>query len=255
MGCWNGTCLISNLPIYAGDKVVFFILRRKRGAELARVEQGHYYVDDLYEPILYPIVGEYDDYGCIENVKEDFSLLEKYFENVELTQKEWDKDNDVFRNVERGNYKEHTFALIHKDIYDALIEHLTGREEWWSEGKGIKDYVMENIEKKTKEYTESKERWGKLEGIDLPPSVYAIDDFVCGRRTSDYFIAKYLETQDETLLDKLIESHLINCALTFCRKFWFPQTGAGSQDDESKLYQVLANKVIEKCKQRDEECE
>lgn len=58
MGCWNGTCLVSNLPIYAGDEVVFFVLKRKRYVK--NVDDGHRYTDDLYEPVTYPVEGEYD---------------------------------------------------------------------------------------------------------------------------------------------------------------------------------------------------
>jgi hypothetical protein len=253
MGCWNGTCLISNLPIYAGDKVVFFVLKRKRYAKLDAVEGGHHYVDDLYEPLLYPIVGEYDDYGCIENVSEDFSLIEKYFESVELTENDWDKDNDVFRNIERGNYKGYGHALIHKDIYDALIEKTYDRGEWWTKGKSLRDHVVENIEKKTEEYFRHKQIWDKDNGgipFNLVGGTY---DLVCGRDSRDFFIARYLKTQDETLRNKLIETHLINVVLSQCRKFWFTQTGSGSQSSEVELYEILANKMIEKCQRWSEE--
>jgi hypothetical protein len=256
MGCWNGTCLISNLPIYAGDEVVFFVLKRKCGAELDDVEHGHCYADALYEPLLYPIVGDYDDYGCIENVREDFSLIEKYFENIEVDKKEWEKDDDVFRNIERGNYKEHTFALIHKDVYNILVGHLSNRKEWWSKNKSVKDFVMKNIEEKTKEYFDNKQIWEKIEGVtDIPTPLIGTDDIVCGRGSRDYFVAKYLETLDEALLNKLVETHLVHCVLGLCRKFWFPQTGAGSQDSEVDLYEILTNKMIEKCKQTRERWE
>jgi hypothetical protein len=250
MGCWNGTCLVSNLPIYSGDEVVFFVLKQKRpGVKLDGLEGGHFYSDDLYEPLLYPIVGEYDDYGCIENVKEDFSLIEKYFEKVELTKDRWDGGNDIFRNIGRGNYKGYTFALIHKDIYDSLIAHLYDRKEWWSKGKGIKDFVVEETKEKAQKYYHDKARWEKVDGGDALMSLFSVEHFVCGRDSNDFFIAKYLETQDEVLFSKLIETHLIHHVLTLCRKFWFPQVGAGSQSSEVDLYETLATKMLEKCKQ------
>jgi hypothetical protein len=249
MGCWNGTCLISNLPIYSGDEVVFFTLKRKR--DVKAVEGGHYETDDLYEPLLYPIVGEYNDYGSIENVKEDFSLLEEYFENVELTQNDWDKDNNVFRNIERGNYNGYGHALIHKDIYDALIEKTYDRGEWWTKGKSLRDHVVENIKKKTEQYFKEKRIWG--EKMDVAPSLLGVYDIVCGRDSGDFFIARYLKTQDRALLNKLIETHLINVVLSQCRKFWFTQTGSGSQSSEVELYEILAKKMIEKCQRWSEE--
>lgn len=256
MGCWNGTCLLSNLPIYAGDEVVFFTLKRRR-AKIDAAEDGHCYVDDFYEPLIYPVVGEYDDYGCIENVKEDFSLIEDYFKDVKLTQNKWDKDNDVFRNIERGNYKGYSFALAHKDIYDSLTECAGSREEWWSGGKNVKDFVIQNIEEKYKEHLSNKEHWEKLEGTtDLPAYlIRTTHDVVCGKRSDNHFIAKYFETRDEALRDKLVEMHLMHCVMSSCRKFWFPQTGAGSQDSETELYLILADKMTEKCKQRIKLCE
>ena len=251
MGCWNGTCLVSNLPIYAGDEVVFFILKRKH--DVQTVDGGHYYADDLYEPLLYPIVGEYDDYGCIENVEEDFSLIEEYFENVELTTNKWDKDNNVFRNIERGNYKGYAYAMAHKDIYDALIKGLSGREEWWTKDKGLREHVLESLENKTEQYLNQKQKFKRLgepgETEEDFLSFFSVPDVVCGRDSNDFFVARYLKTQDEVLRNKLIEMHLMSVVMMHCRKFWFPQTGAGSQDDEVDLYEVIANKMIEKCQQ------
>ena len=78
---------------------------------------------------------------------------------------------------------------------------------------------------------------------------------VCGRGSGDFFIARYLKTQDEVLRNKLIETHLIQYALSSCRKFWFPQTGSGSQGNEIELYEVIANKMLEKCQETRQERE
>ena len=167
MGCWNGTCLISNLPIYAGDEVVFFALKRRR--DVSTVEGGdHYYSDDIYQPLLYPVVGEYDNYGCIENIKEDFSLIEEYFKDVELSEPDWDKDNDVFRRIERGYYKGYNFAMIHKDIYDALIESTSNRDEWWSKGKSVRDYVARKPGGKGQRNTSGINKFGTKLVVGLP---------------------------------------------------------------------------------------
>ena len=60
MGCWNGTCLISNMPILSGEEVVGYILRHTR----EDVENKSIcYSTDYAKPVSLPIRGYYDDYG------------------------------------------------------------------------------------------------------------------------------------------------------------------------------------------------
>lgn len=76
MGSFNSTGFISKIPITYGDKVVCIIatVNKNIGREL-------YYPDSMLSPWSFPIYGEYDDYGSIENVRRDFhvELLEKIF--------------------------------------------------------------------------------------------------------------------------------------------------------------------------------
>lgn len=63
MGCWNETCMISNLPILGGEECAIAIL----------LEQGTPYLGitpiDKYMPLAI-IHGEYDEYGHLENIDE-----------------------------------------------------------------------------------------------------------------------------------------------------------------------------------------
>lgn len=61
MGCWNGTCSISNLHIHAGKRVMVFILSKNNRPD------SLCYSNALYSPCLFPFYGEYDDYGGVEN--------------------------------------------------------------------------------------------------------------------------------------------------------------------------------------------
>lgn len=76
MGSFNSTGFISKIPITYGDKVVCIIatVNKNIGREL-------FYPDSMLSPWTFPIYGEYDDYGSIENVRRDFhvELLEKIF--------------------------------------------------------------------------------------------------------------------------------------------------------------------------------
>lgn len=54
MGCWNGTCQVSGLSIFAGDEIVAIPLVLNRGE---------------YQPLMRPVMGKYNDYGSIEDIE------------------------------------------------------------------------------------------------------------------------------------------------------------------------------------------
>jgi hypothetical protein len=60
MGCWNGTCLASNLHVCANKDVAVFML-------LENQEKGSFcYSNALYDVCPVPFYGQYDDYGAVE---------------------------------------------------------------------------------------------------------------------------------------------------------------------------------------------
>jgi len=67
MGCRNGTCAITNLPIFAGEEVVVFFL-----------EESRFMLDNYCYPITYNTLspfhfyGEYNDYGAVENTHGEY---------------------------------------------------------------------------------------------------------------------------------------------------------------------------------------
>lgn len=69
MGSWSVYCGISRISITSGDECVFLPLKKGHGDYLP------------YFPATLPIFGTYDDYGGIENIKEDKNtkLIEKHF--------------------------------------------------------------------------------------------------------------------------------------------------------------------------------
>lgn len=61
MGCWNGTCMISNLHVTAGQEVIVFMLAKTGYTDNFCYEHSH------YTPCPIPFYGEYNDYGAVEN--------------------------------------------------------------------------------------------------------------------------------------------------------------------------------------------
>lgn len=63
MGCWNGTCNISKLPIFHGDDIVVIPLV----AVSDDLSTSTCYPTDNFVPFAMPIFGKYNDYGGIED--------------------------------------------------------------------------------------------------------------------------------------------------------------------------------------------
>lgn len=95
MGCWNKTCGLTQLPIYAGDKVITFIIIE---APYAENLTSPCYENSFWNVIPLPIYGEYNDYGWMEEDDgEDWKLevLKAHF--TELKRKEPYNDNGFIR--------------------------------------------------------------------------------------------------------------------------------------------------------------
>lgn len=74
MGCYNSACSLSHLDVKSGDKCYFLILKPHKYQE--RTEGStHCYADDRYKLFCFPIVGEYDDYGGLEEIEKDEHIL------------------------------------------------------------------------------------------------------------------------------------------------------------------------------------
>jgi hypothetical protein len=65
MGCWNGTCAVTRLPIFAGDPVVGFLLEHKSIAAGGGFSES----DAMWTPLATHFFGKYDDYGGIADIE------------------------------------------------------------------------------------------------------------------------------------------------------------------------------------------
>lgn len=69
MGCWNGTCYLSNLPIVAGQRVVGYVLASKK----IKSANALCYSTDWAFPISFAFRGKYDDYGGVMEIEDDLA--------------------------------------------------------------------------------------------------------------------------------------------------------------------------------------
>jgi hypothetical protein len=133
MGSFAYTCAVSGLPIEAGDKVRYLLLTKNpyhNGAE------NTCYIHDLWFPRVFPLKGEYNDYGSVENViagsEQEIWLDGLKLDLVELgwgentvhdvpTKKEMTFD-ELLNAIQEGRVLVEREYDKHSDIYDFLID-------------------------------------------------------------------------------------------------------------------------------------
>ena len=149
MGCWNATCNISNMPIFAGDKVALIPLVKPR-------EKAVYnccYPTDNFVPFAFPIFGEYDEYGGIENAytseenKKHLLSMEYFYTSYGDDEFKVFNEKDNFDSfvsdvlcchenafvkvdtsiVHHTGYAEINFMMVHYDLYRAMVKEIANR--------------------------------------------------------------------------------------------------------------------------------
>lgn len=191
MGCWNGTCMLSNLPINSGEEVKLILLKAKYDfVEKENIigHSGYVYSDDLLTPTYFPISGIYDDYGGIEKIVEDWnykfiedSLRKKFGKQIKVDgeiKKNWNLKN-VLEGIERGK-----------------LEHFS------SEGSEIKKLAIEayNIYRKQKNMNpETLKQWKLNSEIDDSPQWHKSKlSFVLVRKDIwDYIVKSRIDNKEK----------------------------------------------------------
>lgn len=151
MGCWNATCSVSNLPIFAGEKVVLIPLVKT----LPKPVYNCCYPIDNFSPFSFPIIGEYNDYGGIENVNTTYQNAQ-YLKSFEYYYKDHEGNFKKHNKYERfedfvcqvlccheDNYvklennilfpegmAEINFMMVHYDLYMLLVKEIGNRRPY-----------------------------------------------------------------------------------------------------------------------------
>lgn len=157
MGCFNTNGAISNLPITYGDEAVVIIgVYTEKSYMCGALSPGY-----TFTPLFFPVVGKYDDYGCIENIVEDANTQYiKEFFGVDDTQKilklidddmcgryirEEDEAlseiiNEKIQELVEGKWKRYCYReekfqlgylMEHKFVYDFIAEHSASSYEYF----------------------------------------------------------------------------------------------------------------------------
>lgn len=259
MGCWNGTDFITQLPIFEDQEVVLFLIKKKMKTIPT---DSMCYHNEMFKPFPVLLYGKYDDYGAINEVTGDLDLF------YEIIEKELDiTENDVedlckkhyggYENNEKANAylrymhnydkeKDIDFVLMHKALFDKLKDvddFYDGKE------KVVNEYYNKlNIHKIEKELQKQ-----GLSQFEIRVKLFEID---MSSSNMSFVNIKNLKSEN---VNKDTISHIlsIECAMIPLRKFWFPQSGAGSQcmiDDVHKSVLDFYSNFLEDYKKR-YECE
>lgn len=270
MGCWNGTCMISNLPILNREEVKLVFLSSYYEKFSLGNNSGYCYTTDLLSPAFFPITGKYNDYGIIDDIQKDWaydltvSILKKTYEAIEVEEKEIvDFSLDEFiRGIERGSLKvcekndifkpsKFSFVMIRKDIWDGIVQNTKNNLNYWNDDmKGEEDLYIDGItfiDRKIKSLIDSIDRMKEVFGDDYDNRLIGHGLFFS---MEDRFFNKtmhldYMISNMELVKSDYVELTLIKTFLENTRKGWMVQAGKGSQNDDIRPYLLLSDLVKE----------
>jgi len=112
MGCWNGTCGLTNLPIHDGEEMyVFPVLENDLSSY-----RSHCYSSALYKPMLTPFVSVYNDYGAGE--KSSGIALDIIMESIQENLVELEIGKNTYHDIavkKEGFTVDTFFEAAHED--------------------------------------------------------------------------------------------------------------------------------------------
>lgn len=282
MGCWNNTCGLTNLPIFAGDPVYVFPV----------VDNSHYrshcYTSGLYKPCLTPFEAKYNDYGAGEDesgVALEFIVvaLKSQILDVEQGENSYhdiavnkdDFDIDLFWNaVHKHRLKLKNpylndpniyFTMIRKSVADEIFNNWKF-DVYTGKGKGTdpddyyeRDMTYRKIAEELPQYLEF-----CIDGDGFKHRYRLFSD------SEDFMVSRYftylssreswnllfLETACTNLvkdnkkdlvlelMTETLKGYAVDAMMGNTRKVWLPVMHQGSQDDNLDDYLAL-NKIIQ----------
>lgn len=266
MGCWNGTCALSNLSITYNDRVVVLLLvnemtiRGRRG-----VGGGVCGTQTTWRPFHIPLRGTYDDYGCAElDESQGATDLFNYFqgdpfksEKFRFHGREFDfydynveSASSILKSIERGiiqvkiNSLSLAYELNSKGYINEDSCQYTCEDKWCGLGfmmmhESIYDTCVNNSG--IEDY---------LNKLDITPNLYSIKRDLRSEGENWIFLNNHPQSE------YIKSAYRIQSIMRSLRKLYSPQGGARSQDDNMEDILVLneaTNKIIENRKTEYEE--
>lgn len=268
MGCFYGTCAITNLPISMNDDVCGYFVALPNELPLI-ISSGVCHSTDYGWPISPLITGKYDDYGFIENPVYSSEAMNLFFECYNI--KSFDEAVKMLHGHEPHKYS-NMFPPIrvglwmaHKKAFDYILHDVTND---WDYKKITYESLIEMSNDfliKTDEImstcTDRHERFTKhhelsmsnpfIRHISSEYNVFSpLKSVLAGISFNDFDKNAYTILAKECVM--LLR---IMLSLDALRKVFIPQSGGGSQDTNYESYSNLAKLTLQIIEDRKKEME
>lgn len=236
MGCWNGTCGITQLPILPGDAVQMIAIAPAGYNSLTPDGTSYYY--ELYQPVCLPVRGKYDYYGWIENEQDGLGnrILTSVIPDI------WDAKVDRRESFEQQGW---LYVLVLESIYQTCVamgDRL--RQKVIKKTLAAQDAYRQRDYELISEYDIS----GKLREAMMSLSFSAGVNYTTGfSHDLQRFILQSISTMTRDEVEEYADFVAFCAAMGALRRQFVPQSGQGSQRDELEPYKMLMeaeNRII-----------
>jgi hypothetical protein len=272
MGSFDYTCCISNLPIKSGDEIRYILLTQN---PYTKPNQNTCYSTDRWFNRTFPIRAVYNDYGSIENIKDDFlvkAIVECFNRDLIETVSNSKYDEPVKKNMSFGKMLDSIFrgnvfvtdkynekqlpvaqAMIREDVWKSICNITLSSDEY----KNIStcNIFKQEARKCLDLFNEHESFWNKIINSDKTIHQYIFANsnnniiisnlqeipISIGLMTHFFHILKsgINENQIEYFLDMVAEFCFINTVLDVSRYQWNPTGGVGPQFGEWDIHRLF----------------
>jgi hypothetical protein len=269
---------MSNLPIRWGNKVAFFVLAPTSNQRLMET----CYPEDNFVPLCFPIIGEYDDYGRIEKFTMN-PYMEQYLKTFtklytshyasggdkEIVDYQYTSAEDFIQelcshNLFVGaamskNKLPLEFVIMHYERYQLLLEDMGNRIPY-DKNENLRTLhrnrvieTLKNIDKKRNDFNMPQvtqtlgDMWAKQQ-FNFCDEYHFSHEYRW--RSLNAMADQYLDIQDETIIDDMVNYLLWYQVMMYSRKGYHCYSGGGSQSEEYKIHKIIADFILKKCEER-----
>lgn len=250
MGSWNGTCGISKMPIQYGDRVKLVLLKPTNHYRSVSTGSGFCDASDMYTPICLPITGEYNDYGCIENIDEQPELFDLIIKALRIP----DRNNieDIIAGISNNELENISYMLIHESVYNIMLDITKETPHRYDDNYTTEMHRNDSVDVLIK-YMSGRNKILN----DMDNGIYKPLEFDKDYYNNDHYyrilpdVIRTLNDSDvlKTIKKDIVEFMIFIEAISDARMFWSPQSGGGSQDLTYE-YQIEIGKLAEQLRQK-----
>ena len=265
MGCWNGTCHLSGLPIMSGEEVYLYILEKNKYYDFREIGGCFCYPTEAFYPVGIPVLGKYDDYGGVEEIanKEIAKAILKSVkfkgtleELIRCIHENHRGDENIKALNELGdkvsNFRGYAYVTVLKSVFEKslkVFEDHYSKRPYFELSTKEKKLSFDRVQERLLGYGEDNICTHEfLTNIGIERSFSAIETKFLGKQKKK--VCKF---------KKEVMDHYRFCqVMSVMRRTWIPLSGGGSQDDSfefhrdvNKVFLDTAKEIIKKRKEED----